>query len=61
MNKKVPFFLISGIIPMLFLSAGYQNTAYFKLNNYDNYEIKSEFANFSLSIWLRNWKTTRFI
>ncbi|MDW2929626.1 Mbov_0399 family ICE element protein [Mesomycoplasma ovipneumoniae] len=47
MNKKIPFFLISGLIPVLFLSAGYQNTAYFKLNNYDNYEIKSEFANFS--------------
>ncbi|WP_341420439.1 Mbov_0399 family ICE element protein [Mesomycoplasma ovipneumoniae] len=47
MSKKLPFFLISGLIPVLFLSAGYQNTAYFKLNNYDNYEIKSEFANFS--------------
>ncbi|WP_341492507.1 Mbov_0399 family ICE element protein [Mesomycoplasma ovipneumoniae] len=47
MHKKIPFFLISGLIPVLFLSAGYQNTAYFKLNNYDNYEIKSEFANFS--------------
>lgn len=47
MNKKIPFFLISGLIAVLFLSAGYQNTAYFKLNNYDNYEIKSEFANFS--------------
>ncbi|WP_337903350.1 Mbov_0399 family ICE element protein [Mesomycoplasma ovipneumoniae] len=47
MRKKIPFFLISGLIPVLFLSAGYQNTAYFKLNNYDNYEIKSEFANFS--------------
>lgn len=50
MKRKMPFFLITTMVPIHFLSMGFQNNDYFEIHKSANQITKSKFANFTTVI-----------